>query len=752
MLRLRVPKIRLPKVALPKVRLPKIRLSFQAKVLIPMLLMMVLLTQFTAWLVDRRITEQLKADAADKLATAEAVFKNFDRINARNLLLRYRNYLNEPRVKAVVQLGDPKTMRQLFSDFLQEDPNVGVMLFTASNERPIAFVSRDSDVDLVGFESQSLAAVRRALDREATVDVIATQERLFDVISIPVLVGNQLKGVLTFGVEIGPAVAQELRQLTHTEIAFLIDNRVVASTLPERTRRRLPNLPIGRGLETKIDGEHFLYTAGRFPSFSGGRSLSYQLLFSYEKAVQALAGTQSVISAARLAALLGAGALVYLLLQRLTQPLRKLRASAEAIRRGDFSQRVECASQDECAELAEAFNKMTESLEQTIARLKMTQAQLVQSEKLAGIGEFVAGVTHELNNPLTSVIGFAELMQNTELDANQKRQVEFIVKSARKCQKIVQSLLSFARQHKPERKLVSVHDLVEAALEILAYQMRTSNIKVVTRFDPSAPKVLADAHQLQQVFLNIINNGRQAIEETRRPGEIEIVSSVTGERVRIEIKDNGPGIAEENLKRVFDPFFTTKQVGKGTGLGLSLCYGIVQEHSGTINVGSKLGEGATFAIELPLAPPETKPSRQTEFTLKAAGTFDGRGKRVLVVDDEEPILALVRDALSPNGLELDLARDGETALAQMRHNTYDVTICDWRMPGMNGQQLYEQLKAFDPKAADRMIFVTGDVVNEKTQQFIREHGNLYLGKPFTLHQIREAVRQVIENGSAVKRE
>jgi len=124
----------------------------------------------------------------------------------------------------------------------------------------------------------------------------------------------------------------------------------------------------------------------------------------------------------------------------------------------------------------------------------------------------------------------------------------------------------------------------------------------------------------------------------------------------------------------------------------------------------------------------------------------------LVIDDEEPILALVRDALSANGLELDMARDGETALERLRLNTYDAMICDWRMPGMNGQQVYEQLMAFDTKAAERVIFVTGDVVNEKTQTFIRERGNLYLGKPFTLQQIREAVRQVIESGSAIKRD
>lgn len=732
-------------------RLPKFRLSFQAKVLIPMLAMMVLLTEFTAWLVDHRITAQLKADAADKLATAEAVFRNFDKINSRNLLLRYRNYLNEPRVKAVVQLGDPKTTRHLFSEFLEEDTDVSVMMFTAKNERLIASVARDSHWDHIDFEARSLPAIRRALDGQSFVDMISTKERLFDVVCIPVLVGNQLKGALTIGVEIGPVVAQELKQLTHTEIAFLVDDRVVASTVPERVQAQLPGLQGGRVRETTIEGEHYVYTTGRFPGASGDRQLGYQLLFSYEKSLQALAGTQHLLLLVRLTVLLGAAILVCLVIRRITRPLRDLQRSAEAIRQGDFSRRVIATSRDECADLAEAFNRMTESLEQTIGRLKTTQAQLVQSEKLAGIGEFVAGITHELNNPLTTVIGFAELMQQTELQAGQKRHLDFIGKSAKRCQKIVQSLLSFARQHKPERKPANVHELIEAALEILTYQMRTSNIKVTTQFDPALPKVLADAHQLQQVFLNIVNNARQAIEELRRRGEIQISTAVAGERVRIEIKDNGPGIPEENLKRVFDPFFTTKQVGKGTGLGLSLCYGIIQEHSGSIQVTSKAGEGATFTIELPPAPAGATASGQTEFALRSADEFDGRGKRVLVVDDEEPILNLVRDALSRNGVELDVARDGQAALEQMRLNQYDAAICDWRMPGMNGQQIYEELTTFDAKAAARLIFVTGDVVNESAREFIRQHGNLYLAKPFTLHEIRQAVRQVIENGSALKR-
>src|SRR5258708_10373374 len=180
-----------------------------------------------------------------------------------------------------------------------------------------------------------------------------------------------------------------------------------------------------------------------------------------------------------------------------------------------------------------------------------------------------------------------------------------ILKSAFRCQKIVQSLLSFARRHQPERKLSSINELVEGAVEILQYQTRTSNIEVTARLDPRLPKAMIDPHQVQQVFLNIINNGRQAIETHRPNGWVRISSETCGDKIRVTFQDSGPGIPEENLSRIFDPFFTTKEVGKGTGLGLSLCYGMIHEHGGNITAASPPGEGATFTIELPVLSHDT---------------------------------------------------------------------------------------------------------------------------------------------------
>jgi two-component system NtrC family sensor kinase len=383
-------------------------------------------------------------------------------------------------------------------------------------------------------------------------------------------------------------------------------------------------------------------------------------------------------------------------------------------------------------------------LEQTVDTLKSTQAQLIQSEKLSGIGEFVAGVAHELNNPLTSVMGFSELLAKADTDPQHKRFLEMISKSAQRCHKIVQSLLSFARRRAPERKLSSINELVESAAEFLQYQLRTSNIEVTTRVDAHLPKAMVDPHQIQQVFLNIINNARQAIEGHQPKGSIRITTETCGQIGRITFQDNGPGIDEKNLSKVFDPFFTTKDIGKGTGLGLSLSYGMIKEHGGAITVRSKAGEGATFVIELPLAAAAEQAIEKKELPIPAPiSANEGLGKRVLVIDDEEAILQMVRETLAEQGYEVDVARDGESALSHLVQTSYDLALCDWKMPGLNGQQIYERVRAANPALSERMIFFTGDVINEKAERFLRESRRVCLSKPFSLVEFRAAISKAL---------
>ena len=739
-----------------------LQVSFSTKVIVPVVATMVLLLAITVWVVNQRLTEQFQDEAVRSLARADAEFKTARNVRIRNLV-QLKKLRKEPRYKALLQSGDTPTIADEFKRDLLSDQEVDVALFTSDTGQVLIRIKADPQFPMSEFEAKSAEAVAHALDGEESVDTFCAGEQLFDIVSIPVSGRDGgLIGTLTFGSAIRSVDVREFRASSQSEIVLLADRRVITSTAPpdphldfpsifeECLRAPAPGTPHTPIKEIMLGGGHYYCSAGKFPSLSAKGTLGYLILCAYEQPLRSLQGTQqTLLSVSAIGILLGT-AFIWFLVRKVTQPLRELSISAEAVGKGDFSRRVEVTSRDECGELAAIFNQMTENvkrsreqLEQTVDTLKSTQAQLIQSEKLSGIGEFVAGVAHELNNPLTSVMGFSELLARADTDPQHKRFLEMISKSAQRCHKIVQSLLSFARRRAPERKLSSINELVESAVEFLQYQLRTSNIEVTSRLDAHLPKAMVDPHQIQQVFLNIINNARQAIESHQPKGSIRITTEICGQIGRITFQDNGPGIDEKNLSKVFDPFFTTKEVGKGTGLGLSLSYGMIKEHGGTITVRSKAGEGALFVIELPLAAAEESVEKKELPIPMPVSANEGLGKRVLVIDDEEAILQMVRETLAEQGYEVDIARDGESALSRLGQTSYDLTLCDWKMPGLNGQQIYERIRASNPALSERMIFFTGDVINEKAERFLKESRRVCLSKPFSLVEFRAAIGKAL---------
>ncbi len=383
------------------------------------------------------------------------------------------------------------------------------------------------------------------------------------------------------------------------------------------------------------------------------------------------------------------------------------------------------------------------------------EEQLIHSEKLSAIGQLVAGVAHELNNPLTSISGYTQLMlRDTGLRDEVRSDLKHINIQADRAARIVQNLLVFAREHKPERRMVNLNEEFRNTLSLRSYQLRVDNITVLNQVETELPMTVADPFQIQQVMLNLINNAHQAMTERGGPGILTLRTFVTTlpaadngtttpPMVVLSVGDNGVGIPARDLKRIFDPFFTTKPVGQGTGLGLSICFGIVQEHGGRIWAESELDVGTTVYVALPLL-------NDTD-VLDGEALIDGGVDEsearltchVLVVDDEEPVANLLARLLRELGHQPTVVNSGIEALELIAREQFDLILSDVKMPGMSGFELHQTIKQTNPELAARLVFVTGDMLSAATQARIAQSGNPYIAKPFAIERLETLVRALL---------
>ncbi|HTR77819.1 MAG TPA: PAS domain S-box protein [Gemmatimonadaceae bacterium] len=368
---------------------------------------------------------------------------------------------------------------------------------------------------------------------------------------------------------------------------------------------------------------------------------------------------------------------------------------------------------------------------------KMLQEQLIQSEKMSAIGQLVSGVAHELNNPLAGISAFAQLLLTEKrFPPDQRTAAEMIYAEARRASRIVQNLLTFARQHKPERTPTSINQVLDDTLELRGYELRVRGIDVSREYDETLPDTMADAHQLQQVFLNLITNAEQAMERQQREAQRLIVrTSRVGDAIRIEIEDTGPGIPSHLIERIFNPFFTTKPTGSGTGLGLSISLGIVREHDGKIWAENAPSGGARFMVELPLVAASTHEVSEDA----PATTPIGERLRILVVDDEASVRVALQRYFQSRGHDVETTASGRDGLARLRDAKFDAVVVDMRMPDLSGEQLYEELRARDPEHAARVVFTTGQMVEERVRNFLASTGRPYIPKPFEFSAFDQAL-------------
>ena len=369
---------------------------------------------------------------------------------------------------------------------------------------------------------------------------------------------------------------------------------------------------------------------------------------------------------------------------------------------------------------------------------KMLQEQLIQSEKMSAIGQLVSGVAHELNNPLAGISAFAQLLlAEKRFPPDQRTAAETIYSEARRASRIVQNLLTFARQHKAEKVQTTINQVLDDTLELRGYELRVRGIDVRREYDESLPDTMADAHQLQQVFLNLITNAEQAMEQ--RDGHhhrLTVRTRRNAEAIRIEVEDTGAGIPANLIERIFNPFFTTKPTGSGTGLGLSISLGIVREHEGRIWAENAPQGGARFVVEIPVTEPRTSGEHTAVPQVQPTGSDR---LRVLVVDDEASVRVSLQRYLAGKGHDVETTASGEDALVRLKASKYDAVIVDMRMPDLSGEQLFERLRSNDPAHAERVIFTTGDLVNEQMRRFLDGTGRPCVPKPFEFASFDQAL-------------
>jgi two-component system NtrC family sensor kinase len=365
---------------------------------------------------------------------------------------------------------------------------------------------------------------------------------------------------------------------------------------------------------------------------------------------------------------------------------------------------------------------------------------------MSAVGQLIAGVAHELNNPLTAILGYAQLLESEGLNERAQDYVSKMFKQAQRTHRVVQNLLSFARQRKPERSEVDIRKVLEETLTLRDYDLKINKIVVERDLGAEAALVVADPHQLEQVFLNIINNAVDAVLETGRSGKLKIRVYCEKGAVCAQFADDGPGIKDP--KRIFDPFYTTKNVGKGTGLGLSICYGIVKEHGGDITAHNAAEGGAVIEVRLPMAvAPGVVVDAAPVAPPKREGAIQGR---VLLVEEEEAVLEFERDVLIGAGANVVTATRSEDVKTRLLSEPFNALIMSGKMPGdWNAKEACLWLKQNCPEMERHVLFTFSHGVEQGDERaFLQENSVPYLVKPFEVAELISQARRLLQKAQA----
>ncbi len=382
-----------------------------------------------------------------------------------------------------------------------------------------------------------------------------------------------------------------------------------------------------------------------------------------------------------------------------------------------------------------------------VTESKQFEQQLAQSEKFAAMGQMMAGAAHELNNPLTAILGISDLLRERATDETTQRQINTILQQARRAAGIVLNLLAFSRPSAHGNATIDLKAAIQEVLQIEGALLAQKNIRVTFEAPEELPPVEGNRRLLTQVFSNLIVNAEQSASASRGGGRLDISICCVDGRIRVTFADDGAGIAPEIMDKIFDPFFTTKRPGGGSGLGLTIAMAVIKEHGGTIEVQSTPGLGATFHVFLP--PCAQRPSGSASSSSPSLASPPPRaeilkGHSVLIVDDEESIREIVAEDLSRRGMKVHAVGSSEAALGYLSTNKCEMVLCDFNLPGISGEALFEKLLAKENGPRPRFVFMTGELVDPALVSKYREKGARILQKPFSISVLAALLEEFLQ--------
>ena len=402
--------------------------------------------------------------------------------------------------------------------------------------------------------------------------------------------------------------------------------------------------------------------------------------------------------------------------------------TVSAVREHDYSGNLILVVQD-----------MTHGKEQE-TKIAAQQVALMHRERVAALGSMLAGVAHELNNPLAVVMAQTELLAETADNQETRDRAEKILKPVERCARIVRTFLALARQRDTKKAYINVEDVISDVRELLEYQFRTNNIEVMVNIAPGFPEIWGDGAQISQVLMNLLINSQQALMEMEQDRSIAIEVLMENEKtIAIIVSDNGPGVPVSIQDRVFEPFFTTKPEGQGTGLGLSYCQSVAEGHGGIIEIEKSGQAGTSVRFEIPVGEGQVEFDKENHL----GSDISGGPLRILVVDDETSLLDSIVEQMTQLGHAADGYSNARQAIDMVMTDAYDIILADIRMPDLDGPAFYAEVVTKKPQLRDRFIFITGDSLNQRASEFIKNTNAPCLDKPFRISDLNEAITEVV---------